>query len=143
MKRKTKKWIKKHLNLYNLSIIGLVLIIIISLCVIFRDNIGNVANSIVSNIKEMDSSSEEKELNGVKVVASSIKENEEITEEKAKKMAVKQFKRLGENIKADQLNLTPIRRSGERYFYITSEENTLEIRVLGGEITRINSNIVK
>ena len=143
MKRKTKKWIKKHLNIYNLSIIGLVLIIIISLCIIFRENIGNIANSISSNIKGIDSSAEEKELDGVKIVSSSIKQDEEITEEKARKMAVKQFKRLGEKIKEDELKVTPIRRNGERYYYIITEKNTLEIKILGGEITRINSKIVE
>ena len=136
MKRKTKKWLKKHINLYNLSIIGLIIIIIISLCIIFRENIGGVFNSIAS--KE-----EEKTLDGIKVITSSIKENEEITEEGAREMAVKQFKRLGEKIKEDELNVTPIRRTGERYYYITSYENTIEIKILGGEITRINSNIVE
>lgn len=133
MLEKTKEWIKKNLKLYYIAIIGLVIIIIISLCIIFRENIRN----------GLGSGAEEKELNGVKVVASSIKEDEEITEEKAKKMAVKQFKRLGEKVKEEELNLTPIRRSGERYYYITSEENTLEIKILGGKITRINSKIVE
>ncbi len=35
MKLKTKKWIKKHLNLYTLGITGAVILIIISLVVIF------------------------------------------------------------------------------------------------------------
>ena len=128
MKRKTKKWLKKQLNLYNLSILACIVIIIISLFIIFRPKGGKT---------------ERKTADGVKVIASSIKENEEITEEEARKMAKKQFKKLGEDISEKDLNVTTIRRSGELYYYIQSQKNTLEIKIQGGEITRINTVIVE
>lgn len=128
MKRKTKKWLKRQFNLYNFSILICIVIIIVSLFVIFRPK---------------GEKTERKTVDGVKVIASSIKEDEEITEEEARKMAKKQFKRLGENISEKDLNVTTIRRSGELYYYVQSQKNTLEIKIKGGEITRINTVIVE
>ena len=128
MKRKTKKWIKNHLNFYNISILLCIIIILVSLFIIFKPK-GEKA--------------EKKKVNGVEVIASNIKEEEEITEKEARKMAKQQFKKLGENIAEDDLNLTTIRRSGELYYYVQSKNNTLEIKIKGGEITRINTVIVE
>lgn len=120
MKRKTKKWIKKHLNLYNLSIIALAIIILVSLIVIFKPSSGN-------NAGEGTSTSAQK------------KNQKEISENDARKAAVKKFKELGEKVSKDDLSVLKIQRDGEEYYYIKSEQNTLEIAVRGGKITRVNS----
>ena len=39
----------------------------------------------------------------------------------------------------DKINIIKIDRNGEEYYYVTSEENTAEIKIKGGQITRINS----
>ena len=71
-------------------------------------------------------------------------EEKEITEENARKLAKKQFKKLGEkNIKEKGLNVEKIQRKGEEYYYITSEKNTLEIKIDSGKITRVNSVAVE
>lgn len=128
MKTKAIQWIKEHLNMYNIGIIIAILIIIISLIVIFREDIGKIAK------KET-----KKTVDGIEVVETKTKQDEEISEEDAKKIAVKQFKNLGENVKKDDLDIIRIQRSGEKFYYVTSSENTLEIKIIGGQITRINS----
>ena len=73
-----------------------------------------------------------------------VKEDDEITEEKARKVAVEQFKRLGEKrAKTEQLKVQKILRNEAEYYYISSEKNTLEIQIKGGKITRINSASVQ
>ena len=58
-------------------------------------------------------------------------------------MAIKQFKKLGENINEKELKVMKIQRKGEEYYYISSKENTLEIKLKGGKVTRINSATVE
>ena len=77
---------------------------------------------------------------GLKIISSGIKQEEEITEEKAKELAIKQFKKLGEKgLSKDKIKTIKIDRDGEEYYYISSLNNTLEIKIHGGKITRINS----
>lgn len=121
-----KETLKKSLKWYNICILVCVIIILILLFIILKPK-----------------GQKPKTVNGIKVISSTIKEDEEIKEEEARKMAVKQFKKLGENISEKDLNVTTIRRSGELYYYIQSQQNTLEIKIKGGEITRINSVIVE
>lgn len=80
---------------------------------------------------------------GITLVETNTQAEEEITEEKARKVAVKQFKNLKENVKQEDLNVLKIQRSGEEYYYITSAQNSLEIKIKGGQITRINSASVE
>ena len=61
------------------------------------------------------------------------------SEQKAKEAAIKQFKKLGEKTNKNDLTLKEIKRNGEKYYYITSKQNTMEIKIQGGKITRINS----
>lgn len=80
---------------------------------------------------------------GIKVVETNIKENDEMTEEEARKVTVKQFKEIGEKIKEDELNVRKIIRNEEEYYFISSAKNTLEVKIKGGIITRINSATVE
>lgn len=75
----------------------------------------------------------------VKVVQSSNNANE-ITEQEARKLAAKQFKELNEKwVKEKELEVLEFSRANEYYYYISSKENTVEIKKNGGKITRINS----
>lgn len=58
----------------------------------------------------------------------------------ARLVAAQKFRELGENnVAENSLSVTKIQRQGEEYFYISSNENSLEIKISTGEITRINS----
>lgn len=122
MKKKFK--LKKILNLYNIAILMCILIIGISCFIIFKPE-----KNVTSN--------------GIEIVSSGVKDGENISEEKAKKIAVKQFKKLKEKTNEKELNIIKIQRDNKEYYYISSPENTLEIKINGGEITRINSVPVK
>ena len=82
-------------------------------------------------------------VDGVEVIQSNKKETEEISEKEARKIAVKQFKKLNENVKEDSLSVTKIQRKGEEYYYIVSQRNNVEIKIMGGKITRVNSSLVE
>lgn len=75
----------------------------------------------------------------VKVVQSGNSANE-ITQQEARKLAAKQFKELDEKwVKEKELEVLEFSRANEYYYYISSKENTIEIKKDGGKITRINS----
>lgn len=62
------------------------------------------------------------------------------SEQAARAVAVAKFHELGEaGITESDLEIMKIQRQGEDYYYIASNENTLEIKVDTGKITRINS----
>lgn len=122
---KLKKKIKRILNLYNLAIGGSVILILVSLFIIFKPET-------------------KKTPAGIEIVDTGVKKEEEITEQEARKVAKKQFQKLGESsLKEEELQVKKIRRSEEEYYYISSSKNTLEIKIKGGEITRINSASVE
>lgn len=114
--------LKRYLNLYNLAILCCTIIVVLSLYFFLRPE----ENKIITP-------------SGIEVVDTKIKEDEEISEAKAKEAAIKQFKKLGEKANKDELTVKQIKRSGEKYYYITSKQNTMEIKIKGGKITRINS----
>lgn len=81
---------------------------------------------------------------GVEVVSITWKnKDKEIVEDTAKDMAQKQFKILGETINKEELKVTKFQRRGEEYYYVTSLQNSVEIKVKGGEITKINAASVE
>lgn len=125
--KKFRKIIKKIFRPYNLAIFGCIIVILASMFVIFKPDTKNTTTE-KSNTKTEIIKTEEKE----------------ITEENARKLAKKQFKKLGEkNIKEKELNVEKIQRKGKEYYYITSEKNTLEIKIDSGKITRVNSVAVE
>ena len=124
---KLSKKFKKSLTLYNIAIISCVVIIVVSLVIVF-----------------MPEKKEKIMLDGVEVIQSNTKEGSEISEDNAKKLAIKQFKKLGENdLSENNVSCLKILRDEDEYFYIKSKQNTLEIKVKGGQISRINSVPVK
>ena len=125
---KINRKIKKIFNVYNIAVLACIIIIAVSVYVIFKPETKQISKDS-NNAKEK-----------IEIIKSDTKE---ITEEKARKLAKKQFKKLGENVKENELNVEKIQRKGEYYFYITSEKNTLEIKIDSGKITRINSVAVE
>lgn len=119
------KIIKRIFKPYNIAISICVIIIIVSAYIIFKP--------------------EKKQTpSGLEVVQSNIEKGQQITEKEAKQLAEKQFKKLGEkNIKKDQFEVLKIQRKGEEYYYISSSQNTVEIKINGGEITMINSATIE
>lgn len=122
--RKLVKKVKKIFQGYNIAILVCIILIISSLYIIFKP-----AQKVTPS--------------GIKVVETNVEENHEMTEEEARKATVKQFKEIGEKIKEEELNVKKIIRSGEEYYFISSAKNTLEIKIKGGIITRINSATVE
>ena len=77
-------------------------------------------------------------------IKSLVSINEKTPEEKAVETAMKRFKELGETeVKEDDLEVLKILRKGEYYYYISSPNNSLEIRISDGKIVRENSILVE
>ncbi len=123
---KISKKMKRIFNFYNLAIIVCVIVIIVALIIIFRPNSGD---KVI--------------FDGVEIVQSKVDSDQEISEKDAKKLAIKQFKKMDESdINEDSLKVIKIKREGKEFYYIASAKNTLEIQILGGNITRINSVVI-
>ena len=119
--KELKRKLKRALTPYHIATTICLIVLITSLCIILKPET-------------------KKTPSGITVVSSKTKENEEITEEEAKELAIKQFKKIGEkNLEKDKINIIKRDRNGEEYYYVTSAENTAEIKIKGGQITRINS----
>ena len=119
--KELKRKLKRALTPYHIATTICLIVLITSLCIILKPET-------------------KKTPSGITVVSSKTKENEEITEEQVKELAIKQFKKIGEkNLEKDKINIIKIDRNGEEYYYVTSAENTAEIKIKGGQITRINS----
>ena len=81
---------------------------------------------------------------GIEVVSMTWKKaDKEITKDTAIDMAQKQFKILGETINKEELKVTKFQRKGEEYYYVTSLQNSVEIQVKSGNITKINAASVE
>ena len=70
------------------------------------------------------------------------KDDEDKQKKKAINVAIKKFEELGEKVNKDNLEVLKIERKGEFYYYISSKENTVEIRISDNKITRVNSVVV-
>ena len=119
--KELKRKLKRALTPYHIATTICLIVLITSLCIILKPETKKTAS-------------------GITIVSSKTKENEEITEEQAKELAIKQFKKIGEkNLEKNKINIIKIDRNGEEYYYVTSAENTAEIKIKSGQITRINS----
>lgn len=128
-----KEKLKNIVNLYNIAVVICVVVIIVSLCIILKPEDGGIFAKQKEKLM----------VDGVEVIQSNKKETEEISEKEARKIAVKQFKKLNENVKEDSLSVTKIQRKGEKYYYIVSQRNNVEVKIMGGKITRVNSSLVE
>ena len=135
MKPKTKRKLRRIFSFYHIAIFLCIVISLVSILAFFGKDIGNIPNPFVTKYKI---------VNDVKVYESGVKENQDIDESKAKKVAVRQFKELGEkDIKEADLKIQKIQRKGVEYYYVTSSKNTMEIRIKGGVVSRINAVVVE
>jgi len=125
------KKLKKMLNLHNFAVAGCVILIIASLVIIIEPDF-----SSLFAVEVLAEGNQEKEVN----IVQADKKGEEISEEDARRLAKNQFKEIGEEkVNTKKLEVLKIDRQGEEYYYISSTENTVEIKISTGEITRINS----
>lgn len=77
-------------------------------------------------------------------IASIFSIDTEITEENAVTKAIDRFDEMGEeNLTEENLEVLKILRKGEYYYYISSPNNSLEIRISDGKIVRENSVLVE
>lgn len=112
-------------KLYKVAIVGCIVIIVGALYIIFKPE------------KKVTPS-------GIEVVSMTWNNgSKEIEEAAAKDMAQKQFRILGESVNKEELNVTKFQRKGEEYYYVTSLQNSVEIKVKGGNITKINAASVE
>lgn len=120
--RKAAKILKKIFNLYNLAMILCIIVILFSLYIIIKPHI---------------------KFSSISKEQTKIQEDEgkkEISEDKARKIAQKKFKELGEKkVNKDSLKVTLIQRDSELYYYVCSLDNTVEISQKTGKIIRVNS----
>ncbi|MCI9038767.1 MAG: hypothetical protein HFJ29_02630 [Clostridia bacterium] len=148
-RRKSRRLISTH----SLLIILCLLLIAVSVHMLFSED---VEQMVVGKAKEQNQEKDQEQLQtenqtkptanneatkkeDVKVVQNGNSANE-ISEQEARKLAVKQFKELDEKwIKEKELEVLEFSRANEYYYYISSKENTIEIKKNGGKITRINS----
>ena len=149
MKKSTKKKLKKIFNLYNFAVLGCIILIVISLIIIIEPDFGSIFknNTNISQAKDEvvqtydeNAQNTEENKNEDKKVVESKNSTKEVSEKDARKLAKKQFKELNEkHLNVDDFEVLKIERDGEEYYYISSAENTVEIKISTGEITRINS----
>ena len=151
--------------------IFLLILVIIFLCLYFADKNNNIFGGKLaktSNIKVKSSYSKDKndgdnskidieqdsKISNTDKTAKENEKNNDVTldsnknsngkdAEAAAKVAINKFKELGENVKKEDLEILKIQRDGEELYYISSKENTAEVRILDSKITRLNSVPVK
>lgn len=140
MSRRSKS--KSLISTHNLLIILCLILIGVSVHILFKTDeedartktIGEVSQNQSQNQNQLASSD-----NDVKVVQNG-NSSKAITEQEARSLAKKQFKELNEKwINEKDLEVLEFSRANEYYYYISSKENTIEIKKDGGIITRINS----
>lgn len=144
VKRKRKH--KQAISPYNIAVAVCIIIIIVALYSLIspKDNKSKKEVATQNNQTQIRETEENKERTPIEVVETKTKEGETISEKDALKLAVKQFKNLDEKgISEKNLQIVKILRANEEYYYISSPENTLEIKLTGGKITRINSVLVE
>ena len=107
----------------------------IAICVIVLGIIGvTVFFTLKDNFKpKSDESSQTSEIRN---------KNDDEQKKKALKVARKKFEELDEKVNEKDLEILKIERKGEFYYYISSKENTVEVRISDNKITRVNSVVV-
>lgn len=127
MKPKTKRKLKRIFSFYHIAVALCIIVSVVSIIMFIKPDF---SSWFATKYKIVD---------GVKVIQTDVKADKEVDESYAKRVGVKQFKELGENLKESDLTVRIITRKGENYYYITSEKNTMEIRIKGGAVTRVNA----
>lgn len=80
------------------------------------------------------------ELNNVIQGKADADENYQISISEARSKAIIIFNSLGEsNLDKDNVNVREIERNGNKYYYVSSLENTMEVEINTGKVTKINN----
>jgi hypothetical protein len=82
---------------------------------------------------------EKKTQTNVEIVEIQKPANQDTTRQQAVDATIEQFKRLGENVKEQDLKVDIITRNGQQYYYIKSAQNSIKIEVKTGKVVMINS----
>ncbi len=128
MRRKTKKRLKEHLSLYNITIFVAMVLMIAAIIFIFATSEHKTTDN---NQAKSDTNQNISTPQNTNVV--------QVDENEARVIAVNKFKELGETIEKDKLNVVEIERGGQKCYFISSKSNTMEVSMSTGKITRLNS----
>ncbi len=80
------------------------------------------------------------ELSNIINGTENIDENYQISISEAREKAIIIFNSLGEkDLNKDNVNVIEINRNGNKYYYISSLENSAEIEINTGRVTKINN----
>ena len=80
------------------------------------------------------------ELSNIINGTENIDENYQISISDAREKAIIIFNSLGEkDLNKDNVNVREINRNGNKYYYISSLENSAEIEINTGKVTKINN----
>ena len=109
---------------------------------IYKNNINVNLNpskeEILEGIEEKDKI--RNELSNIINGPENVDENYQISISEARENAIKIFNSLGEyNLNKDNVNVREVDRNGKKYYYISSLENSLEIEINTGKVTKINN----
>ena len=112
-----------------ITIVSLILILIVIIVVMFLlDKQYKTFGGSISEVFEINTNNK---------TNNTLSNEEDKQKQEAIKVAKKKFNELGENVEENNLEVLKIQRKGELYYYISSKDNTLEIRI------KDNKNIVK
>lgn len=156
--RKLVRRIKRIFKPYNLLIIACIVIVAVSVYILVKpdgsdtsSDKAEVKNTTVSKVENQSgnttTSNAENKNTTTTTTTEEKKENtsnkKEITEKKARSIAKKKFKELGEkNLDEKSFTVYKRTREGQTHYYVRSAENTAEIDIYTGKITRLNSAVV-
>ena len=114
-----------------IAIVSLILILIVIIVVMFLlDKQYKTFGGSISEVFEINTNNK---------TNNTLSNEEDKQKQEAIKVAKKKFNELGENVEENNLEVLKIQRKGELYYYISSKDNTLEIRIKDNKITRVNS----
>lgn len=122
-----------------LSIIIIVLSAIVGF-VIYKNNVNQNPSKeeILAGIEEKDKI--RNELKDIINGPENVDENYQIPISEAREKAIKIFNSLGEyDLSKDNVHVREVHRNGKKYYYVSSLENSLEIEINTGKITKINN----
>lgn len=131
-----KKRLKRIFSFYNFAIFATITVIVVALILILEPDFSKIIPKRENSVSQTQNKQENNTKDELKIVNSL---NKTASEDDARKMAKKQFKELKENVNEKDLQVIKIQREGEEYYYISSPNNTCEVKLSTGEITRVNS----
>lgn len=119
---------KKKKMYFTAGFIVAILLIVLALLIAFDP----IQNSVSKKGK---TKTQEK----IEIVEIQKPRNQDTTRQQAIEATIEQFKRLGEEVSEQNLQIKTIMKDDKQYYQIKSPQNTIWIDIKSGEIVRINS----